>query len=259
MNVIKDSDAVFDVVNGYHLNKFYSKIYFNSNENIQYLFKNIEFKDKNVFSVLGSSDQLILAKSLGAKKIDTFDINRLTLYYYYLRKWCIEYDHLAYPYPLLDNNYIWLNRLVNFVEIKSENEANAIKFWKRLIRRKVDFKKLFIRDNEYKSMSDSQMSDLVNYNISFDNIDFSDDVNIDKKYDIVILSNIIEWYLGNNRKVSKIKDNLVDIVKDDGIVICSNLNYRTIDDIGEERDLFFHDFSCEDVGYNVGYVYKKNH
>ena len=40
---------------------------------------------KEVLSVLASSDHVLTARYLEAKKVDAFDNNRFTLYYFYLR------------------------------------------------------------------------------------------------------------------------------------------------------------------------------
>ena len=65
-------------------------LYKNTNEDLTTIFKNINFKEKKVLTVQASSDQLFSSYILGAKEVDTFDSNRLTEYYYYLRKWCLE-------------------------------------------------------------------------------------------------------------------------------------------------------------------------
>ena len=56
------------------------------NENIKELFSYFDLKDKDCLSVLASSDQIFDMHLKGAKSITAFDINRLTIYYYCLKK-----------------------------------------------------------------------------------------------------------------------------------------------------------------------------
>lgn len=49
------------------------KIYFETNEDLDKIFKDIDFSDKDVLSVLASSDQLFKLNSLDTKSIETFD------------------------------------------------------------------------------------------------------------------------------------------------------------------------------------------
>ena len=49
------------------------------------------------FTVLASGDQAFYFYDNGAKKVDLFDINKLSIYYYYLRVWIIKYLGRFYP------------------------------------------------------------------------------------------------------------------------------------------------------------------
>ena len=69
---------------------------------IQYTFIQINFdavnvEGRDVLTVLGSGDQALYMYDRGAKSVYLFDKNNLTLYYYYLRVWTIEYLNEFYP------------------------------------------------------------------------------------------------------------------------------------------------------------------
>ena len=68
----------------------YCKLYYQANENLVD-FLDVDFASKDVFSVLASSDQVLTARYLDAHKVDAFDFNRLTLNYFYLRIWSLQY------------------------------------------------------------------------------------------------------------------------------------------------------------------------
>ena len=91
-----DFDATKLLVEGY-AQENYRKVYSQTNEHLRQLYSNVDFSDKKVLSVAASGDQAFLAYAFGAKHIDLFDINKITLYYYYLRLWTIKYFNKFYP------------------------------------------------------------------------------------------------------------------------------------------------------------------
>lgn len=62
--------------------------------------------------MLGSGDQAFHFLNRDAKSVDVFDINRLSIYYYYLRIWLIKYMNEFYP-----NDF-------NYDRIDSEKKLN---------------------------------------------------------------------------------------------------------------------------------------
>ena len=64
----------------------YNKIYFSTNEQLNNLFKNINIKNKDVLTVLGSGDQSFFCYQNDAKSVDVFDINKLTIYILFTQK-----------------------------------------------------------------------------------------------------------------------------------------------------------------------------
>ena len=204
----------------------YDRIYFSSNEELDDIFSNFDFKNKDVLSVIGSGDQAISFHNNQVNKLDLFDINKLAIYYYYLRVWAIKY--LDDIYPNIDgfNNYI--KELLNKVEINSENELNAYNYWKKVSHNISEFyvKQLFYYCNFPLNGENIDLS-LVNksLNNSFSNIfniDISEEIDIDNKYDFIYTSNIVD-YVSGVRKINLFRDNLASLLKENGIVICTNL------------------------------------
>ena len=85
------------------------KIFSQTNENLDALFKNFDFKNKEVLSVLGSSDQMLASYYYGAKSVETFDRNLYAAYYTYFRKWLV--NATGYSYPSYFNNVYYNNCL----------------------------------------------------------------------------------------------------------------------------------------------------
>lgn len=237
----------------------YSKIYFRTNEDLDYISSNIDFMDKDVLTVLSSSDQVFMANYMGARSVDSFDKNRLSLYYYYLRKWTINYKDNIYPFELLDNNYNWFNSLLSNVRPTSNEEKQALTFWKKHIKEETDLSKLFYSDDIIgnNSMTIKELKSVSNLKINFKNIDLFNKINNDKKYDIIMISNIIEWARGDKDKLITIRDNLNKLLNDDGIVVHTRLLNRPDSIIINEDKLFESSFSCPKYEKKPAYCYKK--
>ena len=90
MGLREDKKLAIDICNNRIGFIPFRRIYVSSNEQLDAVFRGFDFKDKDVLSVLGSSDHVFSEYYLGAKSVTAFDINELTKYYYYLRKWLLE-------------------------------------------------------------------------------------------------------------------------------------------------------------------------
>ena len=110
-------------------------IYKGTNEDLTSLFNEYDVKDKDVLTVLASSDQALSCYYKGAKTIDTFDRSYVTLYYYYLRKWLILYKNQLYPsYKFLSftgDGDKELYDLVCSIKPNELREDEAKVFWKK--------------------------------------------------------------------------------------------------------------------------------
>lgn len=76
--LVNDIKYVDSILNNECNDKF-RKIYTCTNENLSTLFDKIDLSNKNIFTVLSSSDYLYMACLSGAKTADCFDINPLTI------------------------------------------------------------------------------------------------------------------------------------------------------------------------------------
>lgn len=233
------------------------KVYFETNEDLDDIFKNVDFNNKDVLSVLSSSDQLFKLGFYNTKSIDTFDKNRLTYYYYYMRVWTIKYFGQLYPTGLITNDYFWIGGLLSSIIPESVEEKNALIFWKTLFDKHVDFSKMFIR-NRGKGLNYSMNVDSCKIpdTLNFSHMNLFKKQKFDKKYDIAVISNILEWSNGDSRFLERLYENLDHLLKDDGVVLCSRMICNTSlygiilnNALGEK-------FIYNDFGSN-GYVYQK--
>jgi len=201
----------------------YERVYSKSNENVKGILDNFDIEGKEVLTVLGSGDQALNFLNRKAKSVDTFDVNKLTLYYYYLRIWSIRYFDCFYPeIPLCD--------VLKKVVPKREDEKNAYNFW-------INYYNIYGNEINFlqndSTPSGAIIDSLKNLNkrlkketVTFYNIDIaSENIKLNKKYDIIYTSNIARWLLGtlNLVPISNYRENLNRLLKDDGKIICSNI------------------------------------
>lgn len=230
------------------------KMYKGTNENLSKILRMYDFKNKDVLSVLSSSDQMMSSYYLGASNVDTFDRNFTPYLFFYLKKWCMEYTGKSY---LSASN----RELMECLDLHRDNEfeTNVAAFWRRVIVRTngpLAESELFFKNFAdfcgvpYESDVET-MSDIIrDKEPSFQFTDISSETDFPKQYDIVVLSNILEYphaYEEDEKPIyERTMDNLVRALKDDGIVICSSLIFeRAI-----EKEIFSDCFDFHEGAYS---------
>ena len=250
----------------------YGKIYFSSNEELNQLFQYFDVEGKEVLTVLGSSDQLFFSIDRGSTKIDTFDRNPYTKYYYYLRRWNILYNNSYYITEDLFKKHFPIIDIICRVRPQSEEEADAYCFWKKYIKTIFPFENegLFYHNNirNYVNDIDTLKEKLEIIHPTFYNIDIYEEVNIPKKYDVIITSNMFEYVRTREDKIIVGRDNLKKLLKDDGKIIATHIVFNGDDRFfDEEVDIYSSDFIYEEFPwvdkplyhnkYPLGYSYTK--
>lgn len=237
------------------------KLYRNTNEDLTRILSQYDLKGKNVCSVLASSDQYFSAYYNGASSVDTFDDNLLAYYYYYLKYWTLLYT--GKHYIPADNK-----KLREIIEYHDDNllENLAYKVWKDVLDRIGNFSlyysNLFYRSGlDYHVPYENNPEELIKIirgrTPNFKKINLYKKLDINKKYDVIILSNILEYmYEENNDEITlTVCNNLLNMLNDDGIIIASNVlnNKPSYDPIFESV------FECDEgiVGRSVVCSYKE--
>ena len=257
-NINDDIQRLPKIMNG-TFDGDWSSIYSRNTEDLNRIVSHIDFRNKEIYSVLASSDILFYLYLNGAKRVDTFDINPLTYRYYYLRKWLLENG-------LLDARNLNIKEIEAI--IKSHRNANDINeresclLWQYYLdlRQKEKFYEerlfsfysnaLFEKCNTNfdfpYSEEDIKLLNILNSNkLNFEVIDISSDsYNNSKKYDIVYLSNILDCKTANNVKI--VMNNMKKLLKDSGIVVCTNMvNHPYFDLLSEQIKTFSECFEYE--------------
>jgi len=224
LNLVKDYDASKKIILNQSIDG-YDKVCFSTNEDLLSCLKNLKIFQKNVLSVMGSCDQVFTFNYFGAN-VDSFDKNILSLYYYYLRRWNILYGEDVYPTDLINNSYFDLSMILNKVRPSTDEENTALHFWEKHINEKTDFSKLFFHMDVMGNTIFTEREDLlgtVKKEPNFINIDLFKPVIINKKYEIIYLSNIIEWSRNRKDILLVLRDNLDNLLDKNGIIICTNI------------------------------------
>ena len=223
---IKNVDLILDCREP---EKDFSRIFFCSNENLYDIFYGMDFTGKKVLSVLASGDQAFYFYDHNAEKVDLFDKNKLTIFYYYFRIWLIEiFNMFNIPYDIKISQ---VKELLKEVEPKDDNEKNAYKFWTKYVRlcEKMNYRfqylaAAFVSDNNIIDNLDKLKEKLKLRDFTFYDFDIaSKNFQIDKKYDVVYVSNIIDWLHEDEEECTNLVENLNNILEDDGLVICADL------------------------------------
>lgn len=196
----------------------YSPIYFFTNEPIRRVFREETFYKDSALSVIASGDHLLNLISSGVRNIDGFDINRLTYFHFYLK--CALIKSLSYQeFYELSQNHFYMNDTKRFysflLTLKQKMPEEVYEYYRKLceylLNSEYGYADLCIEhDFEYSSAFNLYASSEEDYERTRQNLDgthlrflFSDirDLELQKKYDIILLSNILDysvhWYRDN--------------------------------------------------------------
>ena len=198
----------------------YAPVYLFTTENIKGLINSVDILDKNVLTVSSSSDHIFNMLLSGAKRVECYDINIFTKYFYYLKSACIKtftYDEfLLFFFPTRFRNRVFDDKMF-FSVLENIGDEKAKIFWFKLFNKyggkKIYYSNLFSKDsyakticiacNNYLSNEDSYKAlqqILVNYNYTFYLVDVFNNIKVlpNKQYDFIYLSNILDKLSCNN-------------------------------------------------------------
>ena len=236
----------------------YDKVYYKTNEDLLDIYLDVDFYGKDVFSVMASADHVLTARYLDAKRVDAFDKNILTKYYFYLRIWSIKYDNRLYPNIYNSNS---IRDLLIRVHPETQEEKKAYEFYLRHIKDDTIFEKLFYDIDAQPTgrtiyTKSEELEDCISSKIDFYNYDMFKETRHHKQYDIVLLSNILDWARHDQNKLENAALNLNRLVKKEGYILGSNLIERTKTEKEQEVGIMKQFFDLEDER-SKAYLYKK--
>lgn len=241
-NIMNDVNNTLRLLNIYVINNIgnYGKLYINTNEPIRDVLSICDFNNKKVLTVLASSDQLLAISELNPSTIDTFDINILTKYYFYLKKWYFLRNHKFISYGL---NKEEIRDCLICADLSNLDEFTAYYYWIILFKKITieEFYDLFYLAYEKFNIGDIEEVEqfYLNYNLNFKLMNIFNNNEFNDKYDVIVLSNILES-LPDGTRLGYILNNML-LPK--GEVICSNvatisINENHLYERAQMEDLF---------------------
>lgn len=235
----------------------YFLTYRKNNEDLKTLYNELDFSGSNVLSVLSSGDQFLTSYLLGADNVDTFDMNRLAMYYYYLRKWSIKYQGILYP---VVENKKQMRSLLSLVVPETLDEKKALEFYKKHLDRGTRLENLFY--DEYKQpkgveiySTAEEIQPIIDKDIKFKQKNMFIGSTSKNVYDYIIMSNILDWARNDKNKLLAAKYNLTANTTKGSKVICSRLVDIPRDKVLEEYSLFDDKFDVVEYPKSKNYVY----
>lgn len=225
----------------------YQSVYMFTTENIRGILRSVDVRGKDILTVSASGDHIFNMLLAGAKNVESYDVNYFAKYLFYFKEAAVktlEYkEFLDFFFPkmlpfgckLFDYD-TFLRVLVNI------RDVDAKEFWKRIFAY-VNFdgaflyssalffpnlysKSTYIACNDYlrnESNYKALQVRLANYDYKFSLVNIFGDFEelIEKKYDFIYLSNILDRIRGENEvdcanKVEEVVDRLKMYLKDDG-------------------------------------------
>ena len=235
----------------------YNPLYYQCTEDLIDGYLDVDFYEKEVLSILASGDQVLTAKYLEAATVDSFDKNPLAIYYYYLRRWSILFQNQLYPDIFQKGS---IKDLLSKVKPKTKREQQILAFWKNHEEKETNIEKLFYRIDiqpDGKTLFE-KASDVreVTDEVPFYHMDLFQEQTQKKEYDIIAISNILDWARNNPKKLEIVCENLANLTKPNGTIICSNLVSRSEKELKREEEIFSSHFQKQKCRKNYLY-YKK--
>lgn len=258
-------------------NNYFCWIYPFTNENISGYYSKINFKDKSVLSVIASGDHILNAFLMGANEVDAFDSNPLAKYYVELKIAAIkslsleEFILFLYNKSNFKISSYYLNKNV-YLKVRNKLSGNYRIFWdyvfdnytpKQLYKSYLftdDFLDLpalvkanmYLKEDNYKKLKDI----LENKKVIYHDIMIQDIQNIDKIFDVVILSNV-PAFLNSIYKSNYLKNfkELIEKIKFPNTKIIVSYLYSNLLEYGSSNDDIYNSdklieyFSHEDYEY----------
>lgn len=256
INLIKTRGGYYDYFTQY------DPVYAFTNENIGEYMPNLT--GKSVLTVASSGDHYFQAVYNGAKEVDCFDINRLTIYYLRLKKAAIESFDIEHFHAFFDNNSTFAFNYYDFLQVCERLDNKTMQFFKAIYddiaKRKqacngkflyeglcfldnLQYQDIYLKESKYtKLQSKLKLIKKVNF-IPADISELKKAIR--KKYDTIFLSNIS--YYQNPEKYYDQIVKLESLLKKYGQIYFAYI-YSYIYDIEDEYiDLLDENRNCSSI------------
>ncbi len=203
------------------------QLYPHSNENLSFL-KELRPQGKYCLTVGSSLDQALTLMSLGATRVDVFDINPYTDSFFELKKQAILHLNQAYARAFLTyhpGQKLFLDESLYKNFVREHLEESEKELWDKII--SSPNKLNMFRTDDFRQCTPEYLVDsklfktlrgvLKNRTVNFYNTALSTASGIERQYDIILLSNVGDWYKTKERYIRDV-DNLARIIYPDSLI-----------------------------------------
>lgn len=240
---------------------YFSWLYPFTNENIKGYYSNLDFQDKSVLTVTSSGDHILNALLYGAKTVEAFDANPLAKYYVELKIAAIKALDIEEFLLFFYNKNIFLKykyhlNKKSYKKVRKELKDDYLIFWDYVFEKYTpkDLYKsiLFTSDylefpalieaNPYLHTNNFNQLKIIlkNKSICYHDKDLKELSNINKKYDLIILSNIPAFLekIYREKRLAQLKDILEVLKKDESKIVLNYFYYNRLNDVENNSDIY---------------------
>ncbi len=200
----------------------FDRVYSATNEHLYTMYKNMGVKNKDVLTVGSSGDQILYAILFGAKNITCFDINPFVKYFYDYKVAAIKaldykrFRAISHFSVSKHENEHWQRELLSatvYKKISSYLPQDSKFFWDNIFMDNNSVHAIFAEYTDYLPDTYFENEEIYielrralkknDYAVSFVNSDITnyiDKFGTEKKYDIILLSNVF-FYVCDSRDV----------------------------------------------------------
>lgn len=258
-------------------NNYFCWLYPFTNENINGYYSKLYFKNKSVLTVAASGDHILNAFIMGADSIDAFDSNPLAKYYVELKIAAVkslpleEFILFLYNKSNFRISPYYLNKNV-YLKVRNKLSGDYRTFWDYVFENYTpkQLYKSFLFTDDFLNLSalfkanmylneenyEKLKRILENKTVVYHDIFLQEIQNIDKVFDLIILSNI-PAFLNRMYKSNYLKNlkELIEKVKFPQTKVVVSYLYSTLLECGSSNDDIYNDeklrefFSYDDYEY----------
>lgn len=189
-NIENEQDIFVEQTNPFNAN---GPVYAFTNEALNQFMSNYDFNGKSILASLGSGDFALNAYLLGASKIENFDINQYTYYFYQLKKALI----MKYTYEEFCNLIINPTSIFKkFDEYKQLLDNNTRNFFEKLLK---------IYGNDYKALLSKMYIDKIE-----EKNKWNESNTFDSTEELFLIAQYKNYYLQSANNYNSLKNKLVN-------------------------------------------------
>lgn len=232
----------------------YSPVCTFTTENLDSYLRTLDINNKRCLTVTSSGDQLINLALYGASKVECFDKNIFSYYFtclklaaiqtlsyqefidffcstkgekpqgnllFFVNEKCFSYELYKKIRPLLEKNVqVFFDKLYDFYNFDGES-IKACGLFYNFSDDKAIFNNSYLKDELSYYSARQNVKRVLKNGVKYYFLDIFEIVNLQNKYDLVLLSNIFDYIENKQEYIEYIEKDLKNILETDGEIIAN--------------------------------------